>query len=62
MQNEVPLDTTILAAAEPVSTALRYECRSGICGHCKVRLIEGKVSGEHFMKTFLFVLLPLTVF
>lgn len=40
---EFPDDTTILDAAEAVSVALQYECRSGICGQCKIRLIEGTV-------------------
>jgi ferredoxin-NADP reductase/DMSO/TMAO reductase YedYZ heme-binding membrane subunit len=39
----VSSDTTILEAAESVSLALPFECRSGFCGQCKSRLIEGQV-------------------
>ncbi|MBC8069934.1 MAG: 2Fe-2S iron-sulfur cluster binding domain-containing protein [Deltaproteobacteria bacterium] len=34
---------TVLEAAEAGGLDLPYECRSGICGQCKVRLIEGRV-------------------
>ncbi len=40
---QVDADTTILEAAESVSVEIPYECRSGICGQCKTRLIEGAV-------------------
>jgi ferredoxin-NADP reductase/DMSO/TMAO reductase YedYZ heme-binding membrane subunit len=43
IQALVPPDTTILEAAESVSIALPFECRSGFCGQCKMRLIEGQV-------------------
>ena len=36
-------DTTILEAAESLSIDIPYECRSGICGQCKTRLLEGTV-------------------
>jgi len=35
--------TTILEAAEEAGVAIPFECRSGICGQCKTRLIHGKV-------------------
>jgi glycine betaine catabolism B len=34
---------TILDAAEEVGIELPFECRSGICGQCKTRLVHGKV-------------------
>ncbi len=43
---DVTSDTTVLEAAEASSIELAYECRSGICGQCKTRLIEGTVDME----------------
>lgn len=40
---EADLDTTVLEAAESASIELPYECRSGICGQCKTRLVKGSV-------------------
>jgi len=40
---QVDADTTILETAESASIEIPYECRSGICGQCKTRLIEGTV-------------------
>jgi ferredoxin-NADP reductase/DMSO/TMAO reductase YedYZ heme-binding membrane subunit len=40
---QVDAETTILEAAESVSIEIPYECRSGICGQCKTRLLEGTV-------------------
>jgi glycine betaine catabolism B len=37
-------DTTVLEAAEEIGLELPYECRSGICGQCKVRLTSGRVT------------------
>ncbi len=34
---------TILEAAEQVGVSLPFECRSGICGQCKVRCTTGRV-------------------
>jgi len=36
-------ETTILEASESVGVDLPFECRSGICGQCKVRLVAGSV-------------------
>ncbi len=33
----------ILDAAENASVDLPYECRSGICGQCKVKVLQGTV-------------------
>lgn len=35
---------TVLEASESIGIGLPFECRSGICGQCKVRLLEGSVS------------------
>lgn len=43
IHSEADWDVTLLEAAEAVSVELPYECRSGICGQCKTRLVEGKV-------------------
>ncbi|NNJ25245.1 Sulfoxide reductase heme-binding subunit YedZ [Planctomycetes bacterium LzC2] len=43
----VPGETTVLEAAESVGAAIPYECRSGICGQCKVRCTEGAVTMAH---------------
>lgn len=38
--------TSLLEAAEGSGVDLPYECRSGICGQCKVRLTRGSVTME----------------
>jgi len=43
---EVTSDMSILEAAEQWSIELPFECRSGICGQCKVRLLSGNVYME----------------
>ena len=40
----VPGRVTLLEAAEDAGLDLPFECRSGICGHCKVKLLEGEVT------------------
>ena len=37
-------DMSILEAAELLTIDLPFECRSGICGQCKVRLLTGSVN------------------
>ena len=39
-------DRTVLEAAEDAGVAIAYECRSGICGQCKTRLLSGEVTME----------------
>jgi len=39
----VSSETSVLEAAEASSIQLPYECRSGICGQCKTRLVKGQV-------------------
>jgi glycine betaine catabolism B len=39
----VSADATVLDTAEEAGVDLPWECRSGICGTCKVRLLAGSV-------------------
>lgn len=41
---DVDGETTVLEAAETHAIDLPFECRSGICGQCKTRLLSGKVA------------------
>jgi ferredoxin-NADP reductase/DMSO/TMAO reductase YedYZ heme-binding membrane subunit len=41
---EVPRRLTLLEAAEEAGLSLPFECRSGICGQCKLRVLEGEVA------------------
>ena len=43
---EVLAERTVLEAAEEAGVAIPFECRSGICGHCKTRLLGGQVAME----------------
>ena len=43
---EAPAGLTVLEIAEECGVAIPFECRSGICGHCKTRLVSGKVAME----------------
>jgi len=36
----------VLEAAEECGVSIPFECRSGICGQCKTRLISGHVAME----------------
>ncbi len=38
-----PPELTVLEVAEEAGVTIPFECRSGICGQCKTRLISGKV-------------------
>jgi ferredoxin len=40
------LEKTLLEIAENGGLTLDYECRSGICGTCKARLLGGRVTME----------------
>jgi ferredoxin-NADP reductase/DMSO/TMAO reductase YedYZ heme-binding membrane subunit len=40
---KIDSSTTILEAAEQADVSLPWECRSGICGQCKVRCESGRV-------------------
>ena len=40
---DVETTSTILEAAEQAGVSLPWECRSGICGQCKVRCTTGRV-------------------
>lgn len=37
---------TILETAEAAGVDIPFECRSGICGQCKTRLVAGQVTME----------------
>jgi ferredoxin-NADP reductase len=37
-------DQTVLEAADLAGQDLPFECRSGVCGQCKVKLLRGKVT------------------
>lgn len=41
---ELTGDQTVLEAAEGAGQDLPFECRSGVCGQCKVKLLRGKVT------------------
>jgi glycine betaine catabolism B len=43
VEAEMDGDTTVLEAAEATAIELPFECRSGICGQCKTRLLSGTV-------------------
>jgi ferredoxin-NADP reductase/DMSO/TMAO reductase YedYZ heme-binding membrane subunit len=38
-----PAGRTVLEAAEALRIAINYDCRAGICGQCKTRLLSGHV-------------------
>ena len=41
-----PAGLTVLDLAESAGVAINYDCRSGICGQCKVPLLSGRVAME----------------
>jgi ferredoxin-NADP reductase/DMSO/TMAO reductase YedYZ heme-binding membrane subunit len=43
---ELPSELTVLEAAEDAGVRIPFECRSGICGQCKTRLVAGRVTME----------------
>ncbi len=43
---DLPADLTVLEAAEDAGIAIPFECRSGICGQCKCKLVSGRVTME----------------
>ena len=45
-QTEVA-ELTVLEAAEEAGVAIPFECRSGICGQCKTKLVSGNVRMEN---------------
>jgi ferredoxin-NADP reductase len=42
----IPATKSILEAAEDLGVSLNYDCRSGICGTCKAKLLAGHVTME----------------
>lgn len=43
---DLPVGLTVLEAAEEAGVDIPFECRSGICGQCKTRLVSGRVAME----------------
>jgi glycine betaine catabolism B len=43
---ELAPEQTLLEAAEDCGIAIPFECRSGICGQCKTKLVSGRVTME----------------
>jgi ferredoxin-NADP reductase/DMSO/TMAO reductase YedYZ heme-binding membrane subunit len=43
---DAPGGLTVLEAAEECGVAIPFECRSGICGQCKTKLVSGRVTME----------------
>ena len=41
---DAPASDTILESAESAGIDLPFECRSGVCGQCKTRLLTGRVT------------------
>ena len=39
-------DESLLAGLERTHHAVEYQCRSGYCGSCRVKLLAGVVSGD----------------
>jgi ferredoxin len=39
-------NATVLDAAESVGVKIDYQCRSGVCGTCRTRLVSGQVTME----------------
>ncbi|HSK05509.1 MAG TPA: 2Fe-2S iron-sulfur cluster binding domain-containing protein [Kofleriaceae bacterium] len=44
---DLPAGLTVLRAAEEAGVDIPFECRSGICGQCKTRLVSGRVAMEN---------------
>jgi ferredoxin len=42
----LPPDQTVLEVAEAHDVPIDYACRVGVCGTCKIKLLEGKVTME----------------
>jgi glycine betaine catabolism B len=39
----VAASQTVLEAAEALGVSINYDCRAGICGQCKIKLLSGRV-------------------
>jgi glycine betaine catabolism B len=44
IEGEGGTDLTVLEAAEECGVAIPFECRSGVCGQCKTKLLSGRVT------------------
>jgi ferredoxin len=47
-RKSLPISTkkTVLEAAEDLGVSINYDCRAGICGQCKIKLLSGHVTME----------------
>lgn len=52
-QFEMPSHANLLQALEQTGHAVEYQCRSGYCGSCRVKLLSGSVSYTETPMAFL---------
>jgi ferredoxin len=45
---DIDASSTVLEAAELCDVQLPFECRSGVCGQCKTRLLKGSVRMDSY--------------
>ncbi|WP_369589145.1 class I ribonucleotide reductase maintenance protein YfaE [Kingella oralis] len=46
-------DESLLAGLERTNHAVEYQCRSGYCGSCRVKLLAGRVSYREMPMAFI---------
>ena len=46
-------DESLLAGLERTNHAVEYQCRSGYCGSCRVKLLAGRVSYREIPMAFI---------
>ena len=46
-------DESLLAGLERTNHAVEYQCRSGYCGSCRVKLLSGRVSYRELPMAFI---------
>ncbi len=46
-------DESLLAGLERTNHAVEYQCRSGYCGSCRVKLLAGRVSYRELPMAFI---------
>ncbi|QEY26434.1 class I ribonucleotide reductase maintenance protein YfaE [Neisseria zalophi] len=50
---ELQENETLLEGLERTGHEVEYQCRSGYCGSCRVKLLSGKVSYQEFPLAFI---------